>query len=253
MSTKRVSLSLGGGAARGVFHLGVLQKLDEIGIKIKAISGSSIGAFAAVCYSGGMSPKEILEIAKIKEFKKVFKPNLSFKSLIKIDETSKIVEKLLPVKNLTELKIPTYVACTDLVSGEIIYFVNGDPLKIVLGSCALVPFFPAIEYDEFLLADGGFMDNLPIKPLKEHNFPIVGVDLHPPHKVRKAGLVQNTRRALTLCVSQNTASSKKECDVFITNEKVGKYPLFTFRKYDELFKLGYDSVDMKKFENLEKR
>ncbi|PSM51543.1 Patatin-like phospholipase [Campylobacter blaseri] len=244
-----ISLSLGGGAARGVFHLGVLQKLDELDIKIKAISGSSIGAFVGVCYGGGMKPKEILKIIQTKEFKKAFKPNLSLKSLIKIDETSDIVQQLLPCEKLEDLNIPTYVTCVDLLEGKVVYFDSGDTLKTVLGSCALVPFFQAVEYGKYVLVDGGFVDNLPIIPLKKYKLPICGVDLHPSYKITKTGVSRNLSRALSLCLAQNTILTKKECNIFITNNKLSDYSLFTFRNYDEMFDLGYKSVDIKMFQN----
>lgn len=86
-----INLSLSGGAARGAYHLGVLQKLDEIGVCIKRISGASIGSFVAVAYASGFKPFEILEIIKTDKFKSAFSLNLDFKSFAKIEFNNKII------------------------------------------------------------------------------------------------------------------------------------------------------------------
>lgn len=63
------------------------------------------------------------------------------------------------------MKIPTFVTCVDLHSGNVIRFDRGETIKLAIASSALIPIFRPIAYGEYLLVDGGFMDNLPVKPL----------------------------------------------------------------------------------------
>jgi len=92
--TLEVSLALSGGAARGSFHLGFIEALQENGVKIKAISGSSAGALVGSAISCGISPKDALEVFKSKEFKKIFKFTWFTKGLFKIDLSAKVLDKL---------------------------------------------------------------------------------------------------------------------------------------------------------------
>lgn len=257
-----INLSLSGGAARGAYHLGVLAKLDDIGICIKRISGASIGSFVAVMYASGFNPKEILEIIKTDEFKNSFSLNLDFKSFAKINTQSKVIQNLLKFKNLEELNLSVYLSALDLKSGELIYFSKGDTLKIVLGSCALTPIFKPVEYENFILVDGGFKDNLPTKPFEKFSEKIVAVDLLPisnlinkydvtiPFKKPKFkenfNLISGVNRALRVMLSPNKPKIPKDA-IYIASNKIKKYSLFSFKSFDELFWLGYNSFDEKIF------
>ncbi|CZE47315.1 patatin-like phospholipase family protein [Campylobacter geochelonis] len=249
----QIALSLSGGAARGVFHLGVLAKFDEVGIEVGAISGSSIGSMIGVCYAAGMGAKEILKVVKTKEFKKVFKINLPYKSLVKIDKNANAIKELLQVDRLENLLVKTYVGCVDLYSGKMEYFSSGDTLKIVLGSCALVPIFEPIRYENYLLADGGFMDNMPLAPLKKHKLKIVGVDLHPTSKFSPKSSISYTTRALSLMMSSSIKRQQNSCDVYISNPNLANFSLFSFKNFDEMFELGYNSVNKEIIKKIKER
>lgn len=96
----KLGLVLSGGAARGAFHLGVLQFLEEQNIKIDVYSGSSIGAIISVSHASGISAKEQLKIFSSNDIKQVLKFNYLNKGLLKIDTKHQILNELLPIKNL---------------------------------------------------------------------------------------------------------------------------------------------------------
>lgn len=237
-----ISLALSGGASRGAFHLGVLDKFDELGVSIRAMSGASIGSFVAVAYASGLSPKEILNIIKSKEFKKLFGLNFTFKSFIKVDENSDIIQNFTKFKRLEDLLIPVIISATDLKSNEVIYFESGDVVKIVLGSCAIVPMFKAIEYDKYQLVDGCFVDNLPAKPLAKFGYPIVAVDLQPLEQIEKVGILSSTRRALQIALTPSKKKLQKNT-IYITDEDLAKFSLFSFKKFDEMFEMGREAIN----------
>lgn len=238
-----ITIGLSGGAARGAYHIGVLTKFDELGIKIKALSGASIGSFISVAYASGIKPKEILEIIKTDDFKKAFGINLPFnKSIAKIDIASKIIQNLLKFKNLEELNIPVHLSAADLKSGEVVYFDKGDMVKIVLGSCAIVPFLEAIRYENYILVDGCYKDNLPIKPLEKYEIPIVAVDLKPITNFEKENIVSTTVRALQIALTPSRTKLSKRA-IYITSPELDKFSLVSFKKFDALFELGYNAVN----------
>lgn len=150
-------------------------------MSIEAISGTSIGSVVAVGFGCGLSPKEMLHLFKSKEFQKIISFNYFRRGLLSIDENAPILKAFAPIENLEDLNIPIFLTCTDLFSGEIVRFSSGKTIPLAIASSALIPLFRPIRYEDYLLIDGGFMDNLPISPLEKFPFPIVSVDLHPLH------------------------------------------------------------------------
>lgn len=237
----RVALVLGGGAARGAFHLGVIARLEELGVEICAISGVSVGAIIASSVASGLRAREILEIIKTKEFKKAIKFNYFNKSFFKIDKKAKIIKILAPISNLEDMKIPVFITCVDLLSGKRVVFSSGKTIDICLGSSALLPLFSAISYENFLLADGGFVDNFPISPLVGLNEKILGIDLY-----AMSNLEKNTnwglKRAMRMSLSSCSNSQSHLCDYLIAEPGVNKFKLFSFKELDECFKLGFETA-----------
>jgi NTE family protein len=242
-SRNQISLALSGGAARGAYHLGVLQYIDENNIEVKAISATSIGAIIGASYACGVTPKEQLAIFKSEEFKKIFSLNTFHGSLFKIDSHAKILEKLIPLKRMEEFKIPLYISAVDLENGENIYFNSGDVKEICLSSSALTPVFPPVMYQNKKLIDGGTINHMPIEPLAQYSYKLVGVNLHPVYEES----VQNSmfaifKRAVFLGTFRNSLEAKNKCDVYISSPELENYSLFSFKNLDELFALGYKNA-----------
>ncbi|HFU77681.1 MAG TPA: patatin [Epsilonproteobacteria bacterium] len=238
----KISLVLSGGAARGAFHLGVIEALKEKGIEIEAISGSSIGAIIATSLSANVSPKEQLEIFKSKAFRKSFKFNGFKKGFLKIDQKKAVLKELVPIKNLEDGNIKVHITTIDLERGDVVRFNEGEAIPLCIASSAVVPLFKPIAYKDYQLVDGGIMDNLPVYPLKEYGFPIVAVDLHPQEDGFKNSLWGIIKRTIFLMWRASVQEQMKECDYYISNEKLKNYSLFSFKNLDELFQLGYETA-----------
>jgi len=240
---KEITLALSGGAAKGAYHLGVLQYLDEQKVHIKAISATSIGAIIGASYACGISPKEQLEIFKSKEFKNIFSLNLFSGSLLKVDTKAEILKKLIPLDNLEDLSIPLYLSAVDMHSGEYLSFSIGDVKQICLAASALVPMFSPVAYSDKTLIDGGIINNMPIKPLEKYPYKIVGVNLKPvSYEDTKNNFFSILKRVMFLRTYGNAQMSKNKCDVYITSFALEKYSMFSFKHLDAMFKLGYEEV-----------
>lgn len=237
---REISLALSGGATRGAYHLGVLQRIDEMGISIKAICGTSIGAIIGASYLSGIEPKRQLEIFKSPEFMDIFSFNYFRKSIFKINYNAQIINELIPCTSLEKLSIPMFITAVDLISGKEKHYSSGDIKQICFGSSALVPLFAPIEYDGLLLADGGFINHMPYLPLLEYDYPIAGVNLHPITVAKQQNKIYDfLKRTTYLKTYSNSRNSENHCDTVITNDKLRDYSLVSFKHLDELFELGY--------------
>ena len=237
--TLEVSLALSGGAARGSFHLGFIEALQENGVKIKAISGSSAGALVGSAISCGISPKDALEVFKSKEFKKIFKFTWFTKGLFKIDLSAKVLDKLFLFDNLNQTKIPFFACVTDFENQKALHVNEGLAKELICASCALVPFFSPIAYDGKVLVDGGVLDLMPVSPLKKFGHKVIGINIMPSLKPKKYTLKTITLRILDILMSANLEESAKKCDYYIAPEELSKYKMFSFKGLQKGFDLGY--------------
>ena len=238
--TKEIVLALSGGGARGGYHLGVLQYLDDKGIKVKAICGTSIGSIIAASYASGVSPKEQLDIFKSKGIKHIFSFAWFRKSVFNIDVDSPYIDALIKKQNLEDLDIPVYLSALDLQSGDEIFFDSGDIRTLCSASSALVPVFKPVEYRGALLVDGGFANHMPYEPLKKYDLPIVGVNLHPLLKKKsRPRLMSYLKKVIAISMFKTADMQKGEYDYYIYNDEINNYSIFSFKKFDELFEMGY--------------
>jgi len=235
---KEIGLCLSGGAARGAYHLGVLKALGELGIGVRAISGSSIGAAIGVGYACGNAPEAMLAFFKSRAFRKSIAWNFWGGSVWKIDATHPVFEGFFQgYTRLEDLPLPLYVSVCDLQKGEAVYAQRGDLRQLLEATCALAPFFPFRSITGRWYGDGGFVDNLPLHPLKQSDLPLVAVNLHPRVKHESSrGLL---RRALFLCWHANVHIQEKEATWLITSPELSRFSLFSFSSLDVLMEMGY--------------
>lgn len=237
--TLEISLALSGGAARGAFHLGFIEALQENNVTIKAISGTSAGALVGGAISCGISPKDALRIFKSKEFKKVFKFTWFSKGLFEIDLKSKVLDNLFLFDDLSQTKIPFFVCVTDLDNQQVLYLNKGDAKKLICASCALVPFFKPITYNNIVMVDGGVLDLMPVEPLKKFDYKILGINIMPSLKPKKYTFKTITLRVLEILMSTNLQSNIKKCDWYVASKEILKLKMFSFKGLQKGFDLGY--------------
>ena len=167
----RIGLALGGGAAKGMSHLGVLRAFDEHGIIIDAIAGTSVGAMMAVPYCGGYSPDNAVE-----RFTNALTPGGIYKRIPKGDSWYMLVkyrsrawEGLLRNHffdwQLEQLLIPLATIAADLVTGSEYVRKSGDAVSGILESINLGGISKPICRDGMVLVDGGYLNNVPADTL----------------------------------------------------------------------------------------
>lgn len=162
-----VGIALGGGFARGLAHIGVLKVLEEEGIPVNFVAGTSVGAVIGAAYCSGISAKELEEVAGLVRFKHFARWTISRFGIASNDRMTGFLNKVLKVKTFEELKIPLAVAATDFVTGDGVVFRNGSLIDAVRASCAYPGMFLPVNVNGKLLIDGMLAHPVPTLPLRE--------------------------------------------------------------------------------------
>jgi len=169
----KVGVALGGGFARGIAHLGVLSVLEEEGIPVDYLAGTSAGAMLAIAYASGHPIHEIVEQARATRFKDFGNWKLSWLGLASNQKLAHYPRKFLGVSTFEELRIPLAIAATDLGSGEPVYFKSGPLGPALRASCAYPGMFVPVEVDGRMLVDGFLAAPVPVDALRKMGADVV--------------------------------------------------------------------------------
>ena len=192
--SRSFALALGGGGARGLAHIAVLEALDDMGTRPAAIAGTSIGALIGAAYAAGMSGKEIrrfvimlahdraeilrrLIATRAGTFANLL--NLGFGSATLVD-AEKFCEQFLPEQvphDFGELEIPLLTVATDLYRREQAVFSSGALKPALAASIALPAVMRPVVLAERILLDGGATNPLPFEELRGRADVVVAVDI----------------------------------------------------------------------------
>lgn len=162
----KTALVLGGGGARGYAHIGVIRALEEAGIKIDMIVGTSIGAIIGAGYASGLTVEEMESIAgsmTVKKFIELMDISVSSQGLIKGEGISDFLRQAIKKDDFDELIIPFYSVATNIMTGGKIVIDKGNLINAVMASMAIPGLFTPIRYEDKILVDGTLVDFLPIK------------------------------------------------------------------------------------------
>jgi NTE family protein len=233
-------LVLSGGGARGMSHLGVIKALEEAGVKFDYIAGTSAGAMIGALYSYGYKPEEILKFVESTSLFRALRIAWTWKGLLSIESLHEVLDKYLPINSFDALKIPLVVAATDIKNGEIEYFSKGELIAPLLCSSCVPAVFNPYRFNGTLYIDGGVLDNLPVKAIKDKCDVIIGSHCN---FINAEFDVKNLRsvieRTLLMAINGNSTISKTLCTVLIEPPEVGKYSGFELAKAREIFEIGY--------------
>ena len=159
----RVGLALGGGFARGIAHLGVLRVLEDAGIRVDFLSGTSVGALIAAAYASGAPLEAISRRAMATSFRDFARWSLSRFGLASNERMGRFVYDFCGVHSIEEMKRPLVICSVDLLSGQPYYFTKGDVGIALRASCAYPGLFQPVEYDGRVLVDGFLTSPVPVE------------------------------------------------------------------------------------------
>jgi NTE family protein len=237
---KSVGISLSGGGSRGVAHVGILKALEEAGIKISKVTGTSAGAIVGAFYCSGFSPDCIMDIIREINLIGMMRPALKRAGLLKLENTIPTFKKYIKNDSFSELKIPLVVSATNLGSGLSDYLSTGPLIMSVLASCAVPFLFQPININDNMYIDGGILNNLPIEPLEGQCDLIIGSSCNPvAGNFVPTGLKSLAERVLLLGAGVSTRQKIERCDLFLEPDELKCIGGFNFSKADDIFQIGY--------------
>jgi NTE family protein len=162
-----IGVALGGGFARGMAHIGVLKVLEEEGIPVRIIAGTSVGALIGACYCSGLSIEELEKVAHSVRFTTFARWTVSRYGFASNDRMVQFLNRTLKVKTFEELRIPLGITATDFNSGEGVVFHSGSIVDPIRASCAYPGMFLPVNIRGRWLVDGMLSHPVPTSPLHE--------------------------------------------------------------------------------------
>ncbi len=162
----RVGLALGGGAARGFAHVGVIKALEAAGITVDIVTGTSAGSMVAVLYASGMNAQQLQQASTTMDEATLADWTLSTRGMIKGQALQDYVNKQVKNRSLDNMIKPVGVVATDFQSGDAVTFVRGNAGMAVRASASIPGVFSPAKIGERTYVDGGLVSPVPAKAAK---------------------------------------------------------------------------------------
>lgn len=159
----RLGLALGGGAARGFAHIGVIQVLEEAGIRPDLVVGTSAGSLVAALYAAGKSGAQLGEMAGGMDESALTDWSFPLRGLIRGEALARYVRTNTGGQAIEAMRLPLGIVATDLGNGEPILFRRGDTGSAVRASSAVPAVFQPVKIGEREYVDGGLVSPVPVR------------------------------------------------------------------------------------------
>jgi NTE family protein len=173
MRPARIGLALGGGAARGFAHIGVIEVLEENGIHVDLVTGTSAGSFVAAMYASGRTGRELETIALNLDESALTDWMFPLRGVLDGRSLADYVRKATGNTPLEQLKMPLGIVATDLDSGRPILFRRGDVGTAVRASSAVPAVFRPVRIGTHEYVDGGLTSPVPVRSAREMGADVV--------------------------------------------------------------------------------
>ena len=272
----KIGLVLSGGGAKGFAHIGVLKVLEEQGVEISYIGGTSMGAIIGGLYASGYSATQIDSIFHETDFDALLSdfiprasknfyekrndeiyaftlpfnklrigiPTALSKGMYNYNLLNKLTYKVRHIRDFNKLPIPFLCVATDIETGEEVLLNKGYLAQAMLASGAFPTLFSPVEIDGRLLVDGGVTNNYPIEEVKKLGADfIIGVDVQDDLKDRKS-LKDATRILVQISNLQMIDKMKKkikETDIYIKPD-ITKFSVISFDQGRDIIKKGEEAA-----------
>lgn len=173
---KKIGLVLSGGSAYGFAHIGVIKVLEENGIKVDIVGGTSMGAIVGGLYSAGITIEKMEEILTTFSRKKIVDFNLfSFADdgLLYGKKVTRFIKQIVGEKKIEDCEKKFFCIATDIASGEKVVLDKGPLITAIRSSMSIPGIYKPIRQGKVVLVDGGSSDNLPVEDARERGADIV--------------------------------------------------------------------------------
>ncbi len=243
----KIALVLGGGAARGFAHIGVIRTLEQEKIPIDMIVGTSVGSLIGAIYAADMNSFDLEWTAFTLEKDDVFDyailSAITSMGPVKGDKLEAFVRNKVAVANIENLKLPFAAVATDLNRGTRVVLDRGPVASAVRASSSIPGVFNPVELQGRLLVDGGVVDNIPIDVAREKGADIViAVDISENvTNFNITNVVDVMLQSVSIIMNENTKQKKKDADVLVT-PSVGNVAMLDFTQKKKCMQAGIEAA-----------
>lgn len=268
----RVGIVLSGGGAKGFAHIGVLKVIEEAGLPIDYIAGTSMGSIVGGLYAIGYDPDTMIRLIKEQNWSEVmsdavprkyisiddkmldrhylatfpFRDNkLQMKSSIYDGEMvnlllARLTSPAYKIKNYEELPVPFFCVAADLENAEAYEMTKGNLQRSIRASMSIPFYFAPIELDGRLLVDGGLRNNFPVHNMREKGIDIIiGVDVQRNFHTKEDlnSLAKIMDQIIAMSDIDANIKAKEEVDIHIKPD-LEKFGMMDFNSFDTIISLG---------------
>lgn len=272
----KIGLVLSGGGAKGFAHIGVLKVLEEAGVKIDYIGGTSMGAVIGGLYASGYNASQIDSIFQATNFNELLNdfiprssknfyekrndelyalvlpfnklkigiPEALSKGMYNYNLLSRITRNVRHISDFNKLPIPFLCIATNIETGEEVVLNKGNLAQAMIASSAFPSLFSPVEIDGKLLVDGGVINNYPIEEVRKLGAEIIiGVDVQ--DDLLDRNQLKDATRILVQITNLQTISrmnkNVKETDIYIKPD-IKNYGVVSFDKGKEIIRKGEEAT-----------
>ena len=215
----RIGLALGGGAARGFAHVGVIQVLEEAGIRPTLVTGTSAGSLVAALYASGKSGAQLQQVAETMEEATIADWTLQIftRGVLRGEALAKYVNAQVGQKPIEAMVIPLGIVATDLNSGNEVLFQRGDTGTAVRASSAVPAVFQPVKVGTREYVDGGLVSPVPVRAARKMGAEvIIAVDISTPPEASSAnGTLEILLQTFTIMGKSISTIELKDADVLV--------------------------------------
>lgn len=271
----KIGLTLSGGGAKGLAHIGILKAIDSAGLKIDYITGTSMGAIVGALYAVGYSGSEIENLRKDIDFDILFSNNSPLQTLSMEEKEqysrfalelpviknkirlqtglingqelslkfSELFFRVYSIKNFDSLPIPFKCMATDLETGDLVVLDTGNIVTALRATMAIPSVFSSVQLNNKNLVDGGLVRNFPVKNVKQMGADIV-IGSNVTNGLAKIDKIKNPVDVLLQMAFYREAGDFKE-ELPLTNIYIHmpmeEYNTASFGSSKEIMKIGLET------------
>jgi NTE family protein len=221
----RIGLALGGGAARGFAHVGVIAVLEDAGLRPQLVVGTSAGSLVAALYASGKTSAQLQQTALNMEEVAITDWMLPIfgRGMFRGDALARYVNDLVAHRTLENMAIPLGIVATDLNSGQAVLFQRGDTGTAVRASSAVPAVFLPVKINGREYVDGGLVSPVPVRFARQMGADVVvAVDISSPPEANLAGdTLQILLQTFAIMGKSINHYELKDADVVIRPSLVG--------------------------------
>jgi NTE family protein len=222
----KIGLALGGGAAKGFAHIGVIKMLEASGIHADVVAGTSAGSVVGALYASGMDAFQMQQVAFGLDEAKIRDVRLFSGGLVQGKALQDYVNQLVQQQPIERLKLPYAAVATQLETGQRMVFVRGNTGEAVRASCSVPGVFEPVEIRGRHYVDGGVISPIPVDAARQLGADfVIAVDISAaPSGSNPQGMLNIVGQSITIMGRQLAAQEIARADVVIRPDLSGIGP-----------------------------